>query len=59
LIALSKRHGINHKTLAMYKRHTSVNDLPTGPKHAHSKVLGIEDEAIIVAPQAHAAAAGR
>jgi 2,4-dienoyl-CoA reductase-like NADH-dependent reductase (Old Yellow Enzyme family) len=36
LIALSKRHGINPKTVAKWKRRTSVSDLPTGPKDAHS-----------------------
>jgi transposase-like protein len=53
LIALSKRHGINPKTVAKWKRRTSVSDLPTGPKDAHSTVLSIEDEAIIVAFRRH------
>ncbi len=46
LIALSNRHGINPKTVAKWKRCTSVSDLPTGPKDAHSTVLSSEDEAI-------------
>lgn len=49
LIALSKRHGINPKTVARWKRRTAVTDLPTGPKDVHSTVLSLEDEAIIVA----------
>jgi 2,4-dienoyl-CoA reductase-like NADH-dependent reductase (Old Yellow Enzyme family) len=36
LIALSKRYSTNPKTVAKWKRHTSVSDLPTGPKDAHS-----------------------
>ena len=53
LIALSMRHGINPKTVAKWKRRTSASDLPTGPKDAHSTVLSIEDEAIIVAFRRH------
>lgn len=53
LIALSKRHGINPKTVAKWKKRTSVSDLPTGPNDAHSTVLSIEDEAIIVAFRRH------
>jgi transposase-like protein len=52
-MALSKRHGINPKTVAKWKRRTSVSDLPTGPKDVHSTVLSIEDEAIIVAFRRH------
>ncbi|PTS87340.1 IS481 family transposase [Sphingomonas sp. HMWF008] len=53
LIALSKRHGINPKTVAKWRRRTSVNDLPTGPKDAKSTTLSIEEEAIIVAFRRH------
>jgi hypothetical protein len=42
LRTLAKRHGINPKTVANAKRRTSVSDLPTGPKDAHSTVLSIE-----------------
>ncbi len=45
LRALSKRHGINQKTVAKRKKRTAVKDLPAGPKDAHSTVLSIEDEA--------------
>ena len=34
LRALAKRYGINQKTVAKWKRRTSVADLPTGPKDA-------------------------
>ena len=49
LRALSKRYGINQKTVAKWKARTSVADRPTGPKEPKSTVLSIEDEAIVVA----------
>ena len=49
LRALSRRYGINQKTVAKWKRRTSVADLPTGPKDPKSTVLSIEEEAVIVA----------
>lgn len=51
--ALAKRYGINPKTVAKWKKRTAVKDLPTGPKDAHSTVLSIEEEAIIVAFRKH------
>ena len=53
LSALAKRYGINQKTVAKWKRRTSVADCPTGPKDARSTVLSIEEEAIIVAFRKH------
>src|SRR5665213_741019 len=53
LRALAKRHGINQKTVAKWKKRTAVGDLPTGPKDAKSTVLSIEEEAIIVAFRRH------
>ena len=53
LRALSKRYGINQKTVAKWKKRGSVADLKTGPKEAKSTVLSIEDEAIIVAFRRH------
>ncbi|MGI4876545.1 MAG: DDE-type integrase/transposase/recombinase, partial [Janthinobacterium lividum] len=53
LRALAKRHGINQKTVAKWKRRTSTADLPTGPKVARSTVLSIEHEAVIVAFRRH------
>mgnify|MGYP001355635149 CR=1 FL=1 len=53
LRALSKRYGINQKTVAKWKKRTSVADLPTGPKAPHSTVLSPEEEAIIVAFRKH------
>src|SRR5215212_419936 len=53
LRALAKRYGINQKTVAKWKRRTSVADVPTGPKEARSTVLSIEEEAVIVAFRRH------
>jgi transposase InsO family protein len=53
LRALAKRYGINQKTVAKWKKRTSVADLPTGPKDPKSTVLSIEEEAIIVAFRRH------
>ena len=38
LRALAKRYGINQKTVAKWKRRTSVTDLPTGPREPRSTV---------------------
>jgi transposase InsO family protein len=46
---LSRRHGINPKTVAKWRKRCSVTDLPTGPKAPHSTVLSLEQESIIVA----------
>ena len=53
LRALSKRYGINPKTVAKWKQRGSVADLPTGPKEPKSTSLSLEDEAIIVAFRQH------
>jgi len=53
LRALAKRCGINQKTVAKWKKRTSVADLPTGPREPTSTVLSIEEEAIIVAFRRH------
>ena len=53
LRALSARYGINQKTVAKWRRRTSVADLPTGPKDAKSTVLTPDEEAMIVAFRRH------
>ena len=53
LRALARRHGINQKTVARWKRRTSTADLPTGPKEAKSSVLTVEQEGIVVAFRRH------
>jgi transposase-like protein len=50
---VSKRYGINQKTVAKWRKRTSVADLPTGPKEPKSTMLSIEEEAIIVAFRKH------
>jgi hypothetical protein len=39
LRALSARYGINQKTVAKWRKRTSITDLPTGPKDAKSGLL--------------------
>jgi hypothetical protein len=53
LRTLAKRHGINPKTVAKWKKRSSVADLPTGPKQPISTVLSIEEEGIVVAFRRH------
>jgi transposase-like protein len=53
LRVLSKRYGINPKTVEKWKKRTSVKDLPTGPKEVRSSVLSVEQEAVIVAFRRH------
>jgi hypothetical protein len=53
LRALAKRHGINPKTLAKWRKRSSAADMPNGPKDAKSSVLSTAEEAIIVAFRKH------
>src|SRR3954452_676337 len=53
LRALAKRYGVNQKTIAKWKRRTSVADVPTGPTEPRSTVLSIEEEAVVVAFRGH------
>lgn len=53
LRVLAKRHGINSKTVAKWRGRSSTADVRPGPKDAHSTVLSIEEEAIIVAFRKH------
>ena len=53
LRTLAKRHGINPKTVAKWKKRSSVVDLPTGPQQPASTVLSVEEEAIIIAFRRH------
>jgi transposase len=50
---LASRYGLNPKTIAKWRKRTSVADLPTGPREAHSSTLSTEQEAIIVAFRRH------
>jgi transposase InsO family protein len=53
LRALAKRHGINPKTVAKWRKRSSIADLPTGPKQPSSTVLSLEEEAIVIACRRH------
>src|ERR687890_2289012 len=53
LRGLARRHGINPKTVAKWKKRTSVQDQRTGPKEPRSTVLTLEQEAIVVAFRRH------
>src|ERR687890_1747260 len=53
LRGLARRHGINPKTVAKWKKRTSVQDQRTGPKEPRSTVLSLEQEAIVVAFRRH------
>ena len=53
LRGLAERYGINQKTVAKWKKRSSVADLRTGPKEPRSTVLSAEEEAIIVAFRRH------
>jgi len=53
LRVLAKRHGINPKTVAKWRKRSSVADLPTGPREPRSTGLTVEEEAIIVAFRRH------
>ena len=50
---LARRHGINPKTVVKWKRRTSTNDAPMGPKTPRSTVLSEAEEAIVVAFRKH------
>jgi hypothetical protein len=53
LITLSKRYGINAKTVANWLKRPNVSDAKTGATDPKSTVLTIEEEAVIVAFRRH------
>jgi transposase InsO family protein len=53
LRGLASRYGINPKTVAKWRKRTSVSDLRTGPQEPRSTVLSAEDEAVVVAFRRH------
>src|SRR5690242_356115 len=53
LRVLAKRHGVNPKTVAKWKKRPSVQDERTGPKEPRSTVLSRAEEAIVVAFRRH------
>ncbi|MDI1328165.1 MAG: integrase core domain-containing protein [Brevundimonas sp.] len=50
---LAARHGLNHKTVAKWRKRAFVQDAPMGPKTVRSTVLSPEEEAIVVAFRKH------
>ena len=50
---LAVRHGINPKTVAKWRRRSSVCDARMGPREPHSTVLSKEEEALIVVFRKH------
>ena len=50
---LAERYGLNHKTVAKWRKRAFVNDAPMGPKAPRSTVLSAEEEAIVVAFRKH------
>lgn len=50
---LSERYGINPKTVRKWRKRSSVEDAPMGPKERRSTVLSPEEEALIVAFRKH------
>src|SRR3954467_6289552 len=50
---LAARYGLNHKTVAKWRKRAFVNHAPMGPKPPHSTVLSCKEEAIIVAFRKH------
>ena len=49
LSAMSARYHINVKTVAKWRKRTTIKDSPMGPLQPHSTVLTAEQEAVIVA----------
>jgi len=50
---LARRFGVNSKTIAKWRKRSSVADRPTGPKAPRSTTLSPDQEAIIVAFRRH------
>ena len=53
LRSLSRRHGINPKTVAKWRKRSSTSDHRTGPTVPKFTVLSIEQEAVIIAFRKH------
>ncbi len=53
IAALSRKYGVNPKTVAKWKKRDGVGDAPMGPKEPRSTVLSREEEALAVAFRRH------
>jgi len=52
-MTLSKRFGINPKTVDKWRKRQTVEDLQAAPKNPRSTVLSVEEEAMIIAFRRH------
>jgi transposase InsO family protein len=50
---LANRYSINPKTVAKWKKRSHTQDAPMGPKNKQSTVLGVEEEALVIAFRKH------
>jgi transposase-like protein len=50
---LARRHGVNQKTIAKWKKRSLTADVRPGPTEPRSTTLTIEEEAIVVAFRRH------
>lgn len=53
LVVLAKRYNINPKTVHKWRKRTTVQDAPMGPKERRSTTLSPEQEAMVVAFRKH------
>lgn len=53
LKTIAKRYSINPKTVAKWKKRSSAQDAPMGPKNPRSSILSVEEEAICVTFRKH------
>ncbi len=53
LKTLSKKYGINPKTVAKWKQRQTAQDAAMGPKEARSTILSLEEEAACIAFRKH------
>ena len=53
LKVLAAKYGLNHKTVAKWRKRAFVHDAPMGPKVVRSTVLGPSEEAALVAFRKH------
>jgi hypothetical protein len=53
LAHLAARYDLNAKTVAKWRKRTTVEDAPMGPRQPHSTVLTMEQEAMIIAFRKH------
>ena len=49
LMTLSRKHGINVKTVAKWRKRNSVQDMPMGPQKIRSTSLSAQEEAAVIA----------